>query len=172
MRDLETDAAHGRADDLRARRRSSRTGSGRRSPRPAVESLFDEPLLRSTRRRRRPPAVAVPARDRRRRRGRGPGGGGGHRRAPRPTGSGPAGRRTAHGTPRPAAALGHVYRESSCPDPDRGACFEPFPAGRYTFHKSNPQITITVGDGWRNDAAWPWGLILSRPDTPGASLRS
>ena len=70
----------------------------------------------------------------------------------------------------PAAAVGHTYEENTCPDPDRGACFEPFPAGRYTFHKSNPQVTITVGDGWRVDGAWPWGTVLSRPDTPGASL--
>src|SRR4051794_19519364 len=68
----------------------------------------------------------------------------------------------------PRTALGHVYRENSCPDPDRGACFEPFPAGRYTFHKSAPQITITVGDGRRNDTSFPVAALLSRPDTPGA----
>ena len=25
--------------------------------------------------------------------------------------------------------------------------------------------------GWRNDSTWPWGLSLSRPDTPGATLQ-
>ena len=73
-------------------------------------------------------------------------------------------------TPDPRTELGSIYRENSCPDPDRGACFEPFPAGRYTFHKSNPQITITVGDGWRNDSSFPTETLLSRPDTPGAFI--
>jgi hypothetical protein len=72
--------------------------------------------------------------------------------------------------PDPAAQVGQTYPENSCPDPDRGACFEPFPAGRYTFHKANPQVTLTVGDGWRVDGAWPWGTVLTRADTPGASL--
>jgi len=66
---------------------------------------------------------------------------------------------------------GRFYVESSCPDETRGACFDPFPAGRYSFHKANPQVTLTVPDGWRNDESWTWGVVLSRPDTPGATLQ-
>ncbi len=84
----------------------------------------------------------------------------------------PAGRTTPATTPGPdpTATVGKTYREHTCPDPDRGACFDPFPAGRYTFHKANPQVTITVGDGWRVDSAYPWGTVLSRPDRPAATL--
>jgi hypothetical protein len=71
----------------------------------------------------------------------------------------------------PAPPTGRIYVESSCPEEARGACFEPFPAGRYTFHKANPQVTLTVPDGWRNDESWTWGVVLSRPDTPGATLQ-
>jgi hypothetical protein len=71
----------------------------------------------------------------------------------------------------PAAAIGRTYAESLCPDLDRGACFEPFTAGRYTFHKTNPQLTLTVGDGWTNDWTWPTDTSLSRGDSPGATLR-
>jgi hypothetical protein len=67
--------------------------------------------------------------------------------------------------------LGTIYRESACPTLDRGACFDPFPPGRYTFHKSNPQITLSVGTGWRNDSAWPGTTTLSRADVPGAVLQ-
>ena len=80
-----------------------------------------------------------------------------------------AGHRTAPTVP--AAASGTYYVESSCPDEGRGACFDPFPAGRYSFHKTDPQVTLAVPSGWRNDSTWPWGLSLSRPDTPGATLQ-
>jgi hypothetical protein len=71
----------------------------------------------------------------------------------------------------PRAAIGTTYAESTCPDSDRGACFDPFPRGRYTFHKSYPQVTLTVGSGWTNDDAWPGWTELSRADTPGATLQ-
>src|SRR4051795_5154874 len=73
--------------------------------------------------------------------------------------------------PPPAAQATHFYLDDTCPDPSRGACFEPFPAGRYTFHKAFPQVTLQVPAGWRNDRSWPAETVLSRPDTPGAALR-
>jgi hypothetical protein len=69
-----------------------------------------------------------------------------------------------------APKAGRYYVDNTCPDPDRGACFDPFPAGRYSFHKSYPQVTLAVPAGWRNDESWPLGVSLSRPDTPGARL--
>lgn len=73
--------------------------------------------------------------------------------------------------PQPATpAPGHLYDDGTCPDPARGACFEPFPAGRYTFHKSDPQVTLTVPGGWRNEEAWPGSTWLRRPAEPGSSL--
>ncbi len=69
-----------------------------------------------------------------------------------------------------APVAGRYYVEGTCPDTARGACFDPFPAGRYSFHKANPQLTLAVPAGWRNDQAWPAMTVLSRPDTPGATL--
>jgi hypothetical protein len=74
-------------------------------------------------------------------------------------------------TPAPSTAAGTYYIDDTCPEPSRGACFDPFPAGRYSFHKAFPQVTLAVPAGWRNDEAWPNMTVLSRPDTPGATLQ-
>jgi len=92
----------------------------------------------------------------------------------RETASRPAGGTPATSTPAPprsTAPATHFYIDDTCPDPARGACFEPFPAGRYSFHKAFPQVTLAVPAGWRNDQAWPLMTVLSRPDTPGATLQ-
>jgi hypothetical protein len=60
---------------------------------------------------------------------------------------------TAHGSDGRAAGVGAIADPSSCPHREMGACFDPFPAGRYTFHTFRPQITLTVGKGWTNEAA-------------------
>lgn len=66
--------------------------------------------------------------------------------------------------------LGKVYVESSCPTAGRGACFEPFGAGRYTFTRFAAQLTMSVPKGWRNDESWPDLVRLSYPAIPRATV--
>jgi hypothetical protein len=73
-------------------------------------------------------------------------------------------------TPDSRKGLGRTYVESSCPVEDRGACFEPFGPGRYSFTKFTPQFTLDVPSGWRNDGTWADMVQFSYPAIAQATV--